>query len=294
MTVSRKRRLERARTFCKWRLLALLRLRIALYSREQTSEKIGAGMSVSRFGDGEFGLALFSRGIPFQRYDPHLAQRLRQVLAARVPGLLVCLPGPLKSLKGMDAASTAYWKKWLLHNGRTVLSALPAPRRRYGDAGVSRLYLGRADKSREATIVRNICSAWQDKDVVVVEGCLTRFGVGNDLLDGCRRVRRILCPAKDAFGAYEEIYRACLEARGEVYVIALGPTATVLAHDLCRSGLVAQDLGHMDIQYEYMLRKSEQKHRIPGKYNNEVEGGDQVEECLDEAYQRQIIRRVSC
>ena len=62
MTVSRKRRLERARTFCKRCLLALLRLRIALYSREQTSEKIGAGMSVSRFGDGEFGLALFFAG----------------------------------------------------------------------------------------------------------------------------------------------------------------------------------------------------------------------------------------
>lgn len=100
MTVSRKRRLERARTFCKRCLLALLRLRIALYSREQTSEKIGAGMSVSRFGDGEFGLALFSRGIPFQRYDPHPAQRLRQVLAGPRPRTARCAcPGRLRASK---------------------------------------------------------------------------------------------------------------------------------------------------------------------------------------------------
>lgn len=74
-------------------------------------------------------------------------------------------------------------------------------------------------------------------DVVMVEGVFTRFGAGNDLLDNARSVTRILGPAVDAINRYDDILTACLlESKDAVYLVAMGPVATVLAYDLAKTG----------------------------------------------------------
>ena len=63
------------------------------------------------------------------------------------------------------------------------------------------------------------------------------LGVGNDLFDGARSVKRVLCPATDAWGSYPEILRLAKEhGEGRLVLIALGQTATVLAYDSPRQG----------------------------------------------------------
>ena len=42
-------------------------------------------------------------------------------------------------------------------------------------------------------------------------------------------------------------------------IIALGPTATVLAYDLAKEGYQALDMGHFDIEYEWYLRNATKK-----------------------------------
>jgi hypothetical protein len=69
-------------------------------------------------------------------------------------------------------------------------------------------------------------------------------------------------------------------------------TATVLARDLAHNGYQAIDLGHIDIEYEWMLRNATTKIAIPGKFTNEVQGGNQVEEIKDEKYLSQIVARI--
>jgi hypothetical protein len=69
-------------------------------------------------------------------------------------------------------------------------------------------------------------------------------------------------------------------------------TATVLARDLAHAGFQAIDLGHIDIEYEWMLRNATEKIAIPGKYTNEVVGGNQVEDIKDEKYLSQIVAKV--
>ena len=68
--------------------------------------------------------------------------------------------------------------------------------------------------------------------------------------------------------------------------------ATVLSYRLFENGFQALDLGHIDIQYEYLLRKSHGKEAIPGKYVNEnMQGRNPNDEILDDKYQKSIIAK---
>ena len=133
------------------------------------------------------------------------------------------------------------------------------------------------------------------KILVIVEGEKTRLGVGNDLFSGAKTIKRILCPATNAFKYCDKI-RTKIESiwKGELVILALGPTATILASDLTEHGIRALDIGHLDIEYEWFLRKSDSHALIPGKYTNEAEKGNDVDECLDEWYLSQIVARVAC
>lgn len=109
-------------------------------------------------------------------------------------------------------------------------------------------------------------SIWSEKDVVIVEGAGSRLGVGNDLLNEAKSVKRIICPIKDAFSKYKEILAECLKQdKNSLFIMALGPTATVLAEDLSNNGYRALDMGHLDTAYEAFLRNSNKFVHIEGK-----------------------------
>ena len=46
---------------------------------------------------------------------------------------------------------------------------------------------------------------WKDRDIIIVEGELSRLGVGNDLFDNAKDIRRILCPAKNTIDKYNDL-----------------------------------------------------------------------------------------
>jgi len=86
---------------------------------------------------------------------------------------------------------------------------------------------------------------------------LSRLGVGNDLFNNTRSILRIICPSKNAYSKYSEILRIVKkQEKSKAVLIALGPTATVLAYDLTIAGYHAVDIGHIDIEYEWYLNKA--------------------------------------
>ena len=75
-------------------------------------------------------------------------------------------------------------------------------------------------------------------------------------------------------------------------LIALGMTATVLAHDLALKGYQAIDIGHLDVEYEWFLMGATKKTAIHNKAVNEV-GIPVVEGQLDDSeYNDSIIARI--
>ena len=74
-------------------------------------------------------------------------------------------------------------------------------------------------------------------------------------------------------------------------IIALGPTATVLAYDLAMVGYWALDMGHIDLEYEWFL-KGKGYCYIPHKYNNEMLGDTQVTDISCPDYEASILCRI--
>lgn len=158
--------------------------------------------------------------------------------------------------------------------------------------------MGRLDIQDYPEYINALRSIWDGRDILIVEGELSRIGVGNDLFDDCRSIHRILCPKTNAFSRYNEILTRTIEtAKPETLIIlALGHTATVLAYDLSLSNYQALDLGHIDVEYEWYRMKAKKKVPVQGKYVNEVSAGRiQSGEGTDttyDKYQNEIVARI--
>ena len=72
----------------------------------------------------------------------------------------------------------------------------------------------------------------------------------------------------------------------------MGQTATALAYDLAKEGFWAIDIGHLDIEYEWFLRKAKDKIKIAGKHVNEAKYIPYEDTFYDEVYEKQIIARI--
>lgn len=57
---------------------------------------------------------------------------------------------------------------------------------------------------------------------------------------------------------------------GNLFVLAMGPSATAMAAELTEAGRQALDMGHIDIEYEWMNADVKQKIPIRGKFSNEA------------------------
>ena len=83
--------------------------------------------------------------------------------------------------------------------------------------------------------------------------------------------------------------------KDKLFILSIGPTATILASDLCDKGYQAIDLGHIDIEYEWYLMKAIKKVPVKGKFVNETqELGDLSNIILDDqSYRNSIITEIN-
>jgi len=66
----------------------------------------------------------------------------------------------------------------------------------------------------------------------------------------------------------------------------------LLAYDLSKLGYQAIDVGHIDIEYEWLMMGAKHKVNIKSKYVNEVIGGDKIVIENEDVYQRQILKKL--
>ena len=132
---------------------------------------------------------------------------------------------------------------------------------------------------------------WENRDIVVVEGKFSTLGVSNDLFKNAKSIKRILCPAINAYSKYDEILEFCQSfPKDTLFILALGPTATVLADDLSKSGYQALDLGNIDVEYIWCLKKTKKKIPIKNKFVWEAGCSTNIGEEENPEYQKQIVK----
>ena len=286
-----------------YELIRVVKLRITFHLQimhmEETIRYIKRHKcSISRFGDGEFNIILGVRGISFQDPNMALGKRLVDTLHIRDNRVLLCVPGAMNSTRKCNHKARVFWKEWGRQNNKhikivSLLRDAAGTNYRFGDAQITRPYIDWIKSARPKRVFSQIKGLWDDKHILIVEGTETRSGVANDLYSGAASVKRILAPSRNAFDYYDSIKDCILKHyQDELVLIALGPTATVLAADLAMMDIQALDIGHIDIEYEWFLREAEHKIVIPGKYTGEVESGNNVVACTDEIYLQQIIDRI--
>lgn len=261
---------------------------------EETINKIYEGKSICRYGDGEFDLIL-GRDLPFQNWNSILANRLKEILIDKSQDtkLLIAIPKIVKAdFKGYNDYAYNFWINFYVKN-IIKISKLINKDKQYYSYQISRFYIDFIDKSDCNKKIDDLKKIWDKKDLLIVEGNLTRMGVGNDLFENAKSIKRILCPAKNAFDKYNEILKCCLQfSKDRLILIALGPTATVLAYDLSKNGCQALDIGHIDIEYEWFLRQAKDKIKIENKYVNEAGGFSGSREINDITYKNSIVREI--
>ncbi len=242
--------------------------------------------SIARFGDGEFGLMFGDARWRFQRTDEKLALRLRQVVTSDEPNILIGLNNFYGDLSHRTPHDADGIRSYITPAIRAQHMQLLNTRQVYANACISR--------ATSWEMVQLQKTIWEGMDCVFIEGNQTRMGVGNDLFDNARSIQRILCPAENAFDRYEDILSEAKKLPvNKTILIALGPTASVLAYDLALLGYHAIDIGHVDLSYEWLIRNNGAKTAVTTKYNNEYPEGYIVEDIHDSVYDSQIIADMS-
>ncbi len=193
----------------------------------ETMRLVASGRSIARYGDGELKMAGRAAGIKSQCWHTDLQQRLVEILKASGD----CLVG-IPNIHS-DTPKTEFWPKYKWASELLV------------DREYVSSFITRPDSAPWINTPEYwdlLESLWKDKDITLVRGS-SKSLVADDLIGSARSVREILAPRQHAWAEYESL----LERIGtpDRVLICLGPTATVMAVDLCAKGVHAIDLGHV-------------------------------------------------
>lgn len=269
---------------------------------EETLRKvIDKRMSLARYGDGEFEL-MAGRRMSFEVANSEMAGRLKDILKEPLPNCLNCVPNIFGSLERYRDTDKSYWRTaavWMRPILRECMETLDnggvAQNTILGDPQVSRAYLGVGDKAMAPKIFGLWKELFSGKDILIVEGRFSRLGVGNDLFDGAKSIKRIWCPANGAYAKYDEIKSTVLKhaTKDTLIVMALGATATILAYDLAKLGYWAVDAGHVDVEYMWMKMGATNKIAIPGRYVNEALDGHEMVCVKGEAQKYNVVAEIN-
>lgn len=258
--------------------------------------------SISRFGDGEFSFILKkNKKIKFEQNSDKLSEQLKRVLLSNNENVLIGLPEQFRKLglfsKDLDDFYIYIFNKFSRPNSN-IFKYLDTSKIYY-NTEFTRVYLDYVNKRKSEQLFKSIRDIWKDKDVLLIEGEYTRFGVGNNLLSSASSVSRIECPSVNAFSKYNEILICAKDfllknnEKRYITLIALGPTATILAYDLGSIGYQSIDIGHLDLEYEWYLMRAKKRINIPDRYVNEVNGGNKnIKEVKNEKYLKEIKKKI--
>ena len=244
--------------------------------------------SIARFGDGEAAIML-GQSINYQKYDPKLAEELKFIFNQESnPTLIIGLQEGLKNRFSFVPDALAFWRQYLEDYEEFYLEY--CKNSWYGSTFISRPYIDFLDKSKAKSQFEKLKKLWEGRDILIVEGYASRSGVGNDLFDGAKSIKRIICPSRHAYDKKNEIMEAIMNhADGRLVLLMLGPTAKVLAYELAIKGMQAIDIGHVDSEYEWMQMGAENKVLLHNKHTAEFNLDTEIELADDEAYLSQVV-----
>lgn len=196
-----------------------------------TIEKVHEGLSLARWGDGEFKIMAGEAQIREPK-NPVMGKELRNILSNPHPKLIVAIPV-------LDPRGPKY-QNWLRRAPR-IMSFLEPERMYY--SSFSTRPDSAAENLRTIAYCQRVVQLWQGKRTVLVSEKdvaiyrLVQYTIG----DG--EMIWIKCPHEKTYAVIDDIEAMVLHAKPDIALLSCGPAATCLAHRLTRHGLHAVDIG---------------------------------------------------
>ncbi len=205
---------------------------------------IDTGASIARYGDGEFKLCKGRKQIS-QVPSEAIKKQLKEILRSNIPNLLVGIPNIWNEEKNkLSKRKEKFWKNY---RDKKTLPFLDLEKQYYSS------FISRADAALHIDCKEywDMCKGmWFNRNVVLIKGEENSFDKNPSIFMGAKSVEAFLAPKTNAFESIKDILHRCsLYDRSTLFVISLGPTATILAANLCILGYQALDLGHFGMMY---------------------------------------------
>lgn len=249
------------------------------------------GCSICRFGDGELLYVSERRSLPFQKQDNRLREYFISILKSNQKEILIGLPVGYYSLKNLKKSSETTWRAIITWTYPAIYKYLNHDKQYY-NASMTRPYMDYEDTSHSSYWFSRIRSIWDNREILLIEGEKSRLGVGNDLFQNAKSLKRVLGPAHEAFEQFDALLDfSSKQPKENLILVAMGPTAKPLCYELALNGFQAIDIGNLDVEYEWFIKGAKEKIKIHGKYTSEAKGGRIVEDIADEVYHKQIIAK---
>ncbi|WP_133152089.1 GT-D fold domain-containing glycosyltransferase, partial [Vibrio lentus] len=187
------------------------------------------------------------------------SERLQEILHHESKNnLLICIPpfnektNNLKNYYG----SLSFWEYYWLNRFENVNQLL-------SHSSYSNSFVTRETIFYECDITM-VKQVWHGRNVTFVYGNNGRFNAEHELFDGIKSKSEILIKPTNAFDDYNSILAECIKYETDtLFLIAAGPTATVLAFDLWKNGFQALDIGHLPNSYDEFLGRIISPEHIP-------------------------------
>ncbi|MCI9388156.1 MAG: DUF1792 domain-containing protein [Lachnospiraceae bacterium] len=212
--------------------------------------------SFCRFGDGEIKLML-GNDQPFQKYDPILARKLKDILEKKRQDLYVGINrGYFHSPVTIPYENRQYYRLHAYEFRHFFLEHCDSGNI-YLDAGFTGRYFGREDNGLTKAYVGSICDLFTDRDIVLVSGKGVYEKLRYDVFHKARSKSVIHGPNKHAYAEYDNILRKICNtvSKDQLVVLILGMAAKAMVRDLTDCGYMAWDVGHMAKYYDAYMSK---------------------------------------
>lgn len=246
---------------------------------------INSKCSLARYGDNEFTLMLNgeflcprNNSLPYQSSDPHLKNRLVNILKdteIEKYNLKLAVPRTLVDIdqENLTEGSIGFWENYL---GELFykISKFLSKDYLYLNSQISRFYLD--DRNKKPSTIENRVSlwkkVWENEDLLIIESKGSGLGKDKTIYQNSKSIQRIECPNSNTYNYYQQIFSAAKElGENKLILLALGPTATVMAYDLAKEGFRALDLGHLELENYFYQTQATAETEINGIKIGQVE-----------------------
>lgn len=213
-------------------------------NENDTLDAVLSGRSLTRYGDGEFRLAMGGARNVSQVAHPRLRQELCEILVTPQKFCLVAIPD-------MNDKSPKWWF-WGKYQNKY-------PRMLHPKMTYYSQFITRPDSAPSIDVPEfydRMEKLWVGEEVVLVRGSERSLVEERGTMLLAKKVHPVLCARRDAYEEIDRVEKDVLALNTKRVLLCAGAMATVLTYRLAKQGLHAIDLGHIGYLWRlYASRK---------------------------------------